>query len=239
MRKQRNSRRQSETVDVSLERGQVTALVAGSVLALGVVFLLGVGFGKRLSAEPETHHVSPVAEATAKPAATTAPAAPALTFHDALTEKRVGETSPARHAAPAHHAAPATRTHAAQAANAVAKTAEAAAVVAKQVLADAAPAKPAPAAKPAAKPTTDVPAATDAARYSIQVASSKDASDTQRLAGKLTAAGYDARVVAADIPGRGRWYRVRVGHFATRQAAAHQQAGLKVALDLAGIVVAD
>ena len=64
MKSQRNRRHTSDTVDVSLERGQVATLVVGSVLALGAVFLLGVGMGKRLSAAPEPH---PHAVAAAAP----------------------------------------------------------------------------------------------------------------------------------------------------------------------------
>ena len=53
------------------------------------------------------------------------------------------------------------------------------------------------------------------------------------------AAGYDAHVVPADIPGRGRWYRIRVGHFPSRESASLKQAEIKVAVNLSGIVVPD
>jgi len=239
MKNQRNRRHAADTVDVSLERGQVATLVVGSVLALGAVFLLGVGMGKRLSAQPAAHPQAAVAAAapTAKTAAAPAqaPKVPALTFHDALTEQRVDDGGPAHaahgakgHAAPAHHA---KAHHAKVAAKAPAKTPAHAAKVAAKV-ADAAPAHPAGAKAPSQAASGDT-------AFSIQVASSRDEGDTRRLAKKLVAAGYDARVVPADIPGRGRWYRVRVGHFPSRESASLKQAEIKVAVNLSGIVVPD
>lgn len=55
--------------------------------------------------------------------------------------------------------------------------------------------------------------------FTVQVASFKTVEDAERLAGKLGDKGYPVFVVPADIPGRGRWYRVRVGAFPTRREA--------------------
>lgn len=57
-------------------------------------------------------------------------------------------------------------------------------------------------------------------RYTVQVASYRDSRDAQELAQRLERKGYQAFVAEAEIPGKGRWYRVRVGRFGTRKEAA-------------------
>ncbi|MEQ9617665.1 MAG: SPOR domain-containing protein [Deltaproteobacteria bacterium] len=56
--------------------------------------------------------------------------------------------------------------------------------------------------------------------FTVQVASVKNEEDARTLARKLGLKGYPVFVVTADIPGRGRWYRVRVGSFSTRKEAS-------------------
>jgi cell division protein FtsN len=49
------------------------------------------------------------------------------------------------------------------------------------------------------------------------VGSTQDRFEAERIAARLASRG--AKVSAADVPGKGRWYRVRVGSFATREEA--------------------
>jgi cell division septation protein DedD len=63
--------------------------------------------------------------------------------------------------------------------------------------------------------------------YTVQVSSCKHRSDADTLAGQLRSKGYPVFVVPADIPGKGRWYRVRVGTFNTRQQAREFGENLK------------
>lgn len=67
----------------------------------------------------------------------------------------------------------------------------------------------------------------DGGGYTVQVASCKHRSDADTLAGTLRSKGYPVFVVPADIPGKGRWYRVRVGTFNTRQQAREFGENLK------------
>lgn len=225
-----NSRRQQETIDLSLERGQVTTFVVGSVLALGAVFLLGVGYGRSLAEHPE----GPAEDRTAAGVAAPEPEAPTLTFHDALTSARVeAEAAPAAPAAVTLKPAAAAQSPKSLPGS---EDGEGEGAEARETRAEAAvdPAEDAPG--PAAKKPDAAPAGDG---FTVQVASSRERAHTDRLAEKLEAAGYDARVVPADIPGRGRWYRVRVGSYGSRDDAALAQADLKVALDLSGIIVAE
>ncbi|MCI0486850.1 MAG: SPOR domain-containing protein [Blastocatellia bacterium] len=54
---------------------------------------------------------------------------------------------------------------------------------------------------------------------SLQAMSSPSEDEAKRFAEKLTRAGIPAYVAAAEIKGRGTWFRVRVGHFATAEEA--------------------
>jgi len=74
------------------------------------------------------------------------------------------------------------------------------------------------AAFPPAAPTT--PAATGQdGRYTIQVISYQHPTDADVFAQSLRARGHHAFVMAADIPDRGRYYRVRIGPFPSQRAA--------------------
>lgn len=53
----------------------------------------------------------------------------------------------------------------------------------------------------------------------IQVASLKDSRDADKLMNKLKRKGYPAYRSIAKIPGKGIWYRVRVGYFKNRTEA--------------------
>ncbi len=65
--------------------------------------------------------------------------------------------------------------------------------------------------------------------YTIQVASASSRAGAERLAKQLAA--RNPRIVAADVPGMGRRYRVQIGVFETREAAKLQA----VSLSRAGI----
>jgi cell division septation protein DedD len=53
--------------------------------------------------------------------------------------------------------------------------------------------------------------------FAIQVGSTQDRFEAERIAARFRARG--ARVVASDVPGKGRWFRVKVGGYETREAA--------------------
>jgi cell division septation protein DedD len=54
---------------------------------------------------------------------------------------------------------------------------------------------------------------------SLQAASFPNQAAANAFSERLARAGVPAYVVAADIPKRGRWYRVRAGKFATAEEA--------------------
>ncbi|MFO0666516.1 MAG: SPOR domain-containing protein [Polyangiaceae bacterium] len=55
--------------------------------------------------------------------------------------------------------------------------------------------------------------------YQLQVSSFRTQKEASQFADNLRARGHKAYVQQADVPGRGTWFRVRVGPFATQHAA--------------------
>jgi cell division protein FtsN len=69
---------------------------------------------------------------------------------------------------------------------------------------------------PRPAPPTSTP---NKGNMTIQVASFNDQSQANDRAARLKSAGVDARVVRAEIQGKGTWYRVQIGGFGNREEA--------------------
>lgn len=67
-------------------------------------------------------------------------------------------------------------------------------------------------------------AATEDHRYALQLASTGTEAGARAIADGYKARGFAPQVVAADVPGRGTVYRVRLGGLATRAAAESMKA---------------
>ena len=95
------------------------------------------------------------------------------------------------------------------------------------------PEKPEPAARPQKQKTTpqEVPAVsqtnTAGPVYTIQAASLKDPKDADRLVRKLKEGGYPAYRVIGKIPGKGIWFRVRIGEYKGKAEAMRVMDKLK------------
>lgn len=63
------------------------------------------------------------------------------------------------------------------------------------------------------------PALAQAARFTVQIASTPTANEAQTLVAQLKQTGLPAYLISADVPGMGARYRVRFGVFANRAAA--------------------
>jgi DedD protein len=63
--------------------------------------------------------------------------------------------------------------------------------------------------------------------YQLQVSSFRTQAEGEAFAEQLRARGHKAYVLEAKVPGRGTWYRVRVGPFATQHAAAQYRASFE------------
>lgn len=86
---------------------------------------------------------------------------------------------------------------------------------------------PAPKAVEKAPAVTPAPAAAVGGNFTAQVGSFNSQSEANERVSSLRAAGFEAHVAAAELPGRGTWYRVQVGRFAERTDAAKTVAALR------------
>ena len=79
----------------------------------------------------------------------------------------------------------------------------------------------------AAAPTPVLPAGAgadtkktpDQGRFQIQVAAYQESGKADQVAQKLMSLGFASQVMMKDLPGKGRWFRVIVGGFKTREKA--------------------
>jgi DedD protein len=61
--------------------------------------------------------------------------------------------------------------------------------------------------------------------FAVQVGATQSEAEAQRLQRRF--AGDGARIAVAEVPGRGRWYRIKVGAFASRGEAERRLASLR------------
>jgi cell division septation protein DedD len=72
----------------------------------------------------------------------------------------------------------------------------------------------------AAQSVPKVPEATSSTgAFTLQLGASPNRDDAERQASRLREKGYAPYIVAAEVPGKGTWYRVRMGSFSTKDAA--------------------
>ena len=94
----------------------------------------------------------------------------------------------------------------------------------KQVLDKIKPATPPKEA--AAKPEKSEPTESQK-EFAVQVASTKDLKDADRLISRLKTKGYPAYKVLGKVPGKGIWFRIRVGPYKGKDEAEKALATLK------------
>lgn len=64
-------------------------------------------------------------------------------------------------------------------------------------------------------------------KFTVQVGSHSNESSANEQVSRLRAAGFDARTVAVELAGRGKWYRVQAGSFDDRAGASKEAAQLR------------
>lgn len=73
--------------------------------------------------------------------------------------------------------------------------------------------------------------------YQVQVASFKEQEDAERFASELRSRGHQAHRIAANVPGRGLWHRVRIGPFKTKFQANLYKTKLEESERLTALVI--
>jgi cell division septation protein DedD len=185
-----------EKIELTVDDRQVAALAVGALLLLGGMFSLGLLVGMQLARRsPQPVLAGDLAaldaqRALAREAAASAPAHPV----PAPPEDRAEQPS-------AVHAEPAPRKEMPAPPGAV----------------SVAPARTAAVAAEAPSAVPEPPA--ELGKFTVQLGATQDRLDAAQLAARARAAGLSAYVSEARLPGKGVWYRVRVGAFADKEAA--------------------
>jgi len=205
--------------DLRLSGRQAAGIVVGALVTLGITFAIGVGFGHRLAVAPPAGKPGGDEGADGRGPPDAGLKKVDYTYQGELTKTdqpippltppklppKVVVPTPVPPPAPVPHpdaelaappveaaAKPAAEPHA-SADEEVLKALEKAAPEDKQVAGD--------------------------DRFAVQFGAPSRREDAERLAAKLAGFGYSPTVTEADIPGKGVFFRVRVGHFATKEDA--------------------
>lgn len=90
---------------------------------------------------------------------------------------------------------------------------------------------------PPGSETPTVPAGHEGG-YQLQVSSFRTQGEAQGFADQLRARGHKAYVVEAHVPGRGTWFRVRIGPFQNQHAASQYRSGFEAREHVVPFIVA-
>jgi DedD protein len=244
----RENTRIRERFELSLDGAQVAAVVVGALVVLGAVFALGLNVGKQVTARAPAPHPAraenPLAALDRPPAPPPEPKEPRLSFHEALTKGSADGPAVSEPKAPPRPApgtpvtgtalnalpppeppalTPAQTTGGTSTRTATPTSSRPPTAAAPAKVATAKPAPKSPMAAAVAKAAA-LPGAPPGA-FAVQVGATQSEAEAQRLQRRY--AGEGARVAPADVPGKGRWYRVKVGSFPSRAEAEKRLAALK------------
>jgi septal ring-binding cell division protein DamX len=242
--------RWKDKVEISLDGRQIFFLFFGSAVAACLIFVVGVLIGKRIEARALALTPAPIEDplAALDQLGDADEADEGLTFHKALTPAKIEKPEGKAEAKP--EAKPEAKIDAKLEAKIEKPEADAKAEKpeppAKSEKAEAKlEAKPEPKAEPKAEPkvaepkvvlpaaraqvVAQAPKKLDGAKpvaghFTLQLSAFPEKGDAEEFMRKIQSAGYKPFLVASEIPGKGTFYRVRVGDYTTRQAAVDAKA---------------
>jgi cell division septation protein DedD len=81
--------------------------------------------------------------------------------------------------------------------------------------------------EPIKKDIAALPAIQPGGRYTVQIGAFQKEGEAKQIVNNLKSKGYPAFIKTSEIPGKGIWYRVRIGTFTTRVTAKLYAANLK------------
>ena len=206
-------------------RGQLATVLALFMVTAGLAGFLGYVSGQKI----RTHRLAAMELARApRPvlAYMTAEASLASDGDGPVLSRDASGADPKPIATAAQPASEATA-QPVQIASAAPTSGEASAAIRKQPTAVAPVSRPQPAApesKEASVPAVSPEASSN--NWSVQVGATQEQKAAQQLLDRLKSKGFDAYIVEADLDS-GRWYRLRVGRFATQQEAETNRQALQ------------
>ena len=226
--------REIETIDETPSRAArgLQIAVGAAILLACAVFAAGVLVGKSGKASADDGDGDPLArldQALAAEEPEVPAAEPPLTFHRSLVEPETPTLSPselaalgaggananAAAAAPAAGQSSTTSTSTSTSTSTTGTTGERIEHVGRGGEAEAPGAGPAVPAAPSVAAAPLAPEGSDGP-FTLQVASFQDEQEARRTSASLRGQGFHTFIVAADVQGRGMWFRVRIGPYRTQ-----------------------
>jgi DedD protein len=230
-----------EKFELSLDGRQVASVVVGALVIVGVVFVLGLNVGRQVATRQAGSARAGDLDALDR-APTAAPAVDgaSLTFHDQLVKQKPAPqpSVTAAVAAPIPSSPVAAGSSAAghperSAAAGGAESRDAAGGAESRDAAGGAESRDA--ASTAERSRGTKPSASNG-DFTIQIGATQQRSEADRISVRYRS--LNPRVETADVQGKGRWYRVRVGSFATREAAERYRHDVSRETGVTGYVTA-
>jgi DedD protein len=238
--------RWKDKVEISLDGRQIFFLFFGSAVAACLIFVVGVLIGKRIEARALALQPAAIEDplAALDQLGDADEADEGLTFHKALAPsaaakaaiepKKIEKADKPVEAKKVEPKAPPPAPKPAMAKPVVAVADDKAEDDDGNDVAAAKPevklpSPPRPQALPAARPQVVQQAAAKkpdatAAHFTLQLSAFPDKADAEEFMHKIQSAGYKPFLVASEIPGKGVFYRVRVGDYGSRQSAVDAKA---------------
>lgn len=247
----RDSHRLKEKYELSLDTRQIGTITVATLVVVGGVFFLGVVVGKKLAGElppAEQQPVDLLSQLDRKTEALeTVKADAALTFQDELTRKApVAEAPPPK--------PPPEPVRVVEAPKPVAPP-EPEPVKVAEAPKPAPPPEPEvklpemPKAEPVATRTHDggglkeafgkvqrAPETAADGAWTLQLSAYQDRDEADRFAAGLRDKGYAPYIIEANLPGKGTWFRVRMGRFGSKDAAGRYLEDFRRETAMNGIV---
>jgi len=226
----RDGHRLREKIELTLDDRQVAALAVGALVLLAGVFALGLLVGKQLArSAPQPVQADDLAaldaqreQAQRTPPAKTAPV-PAKAPVVAKAALEVPDDQVPESVKPLAEAlVPKAETRT------------------KEIPAPPAPVSVAPSRTVTVKSAQSAPLPGppgEQGTFTVQLGASQDRGEALALAARAGAAGLKPYVVEVRIPGKGLWYRVRVGAFADREAADRYRRDVEREMRMVAVVM--
>lgn len=228
-----------DKVEVTLDGRQLFFLFFGGAVITSMMFCLGVMTGRRLEARALALQPPTIDDPLAALDQLGDVEEEGLTFHHSLTHNNSGGGGKAstggnnKASAPAANPAAAGPANANAGANANASASAPTPSVAAPPVVAAAPAapaaKPTPAkAPPAAAAATPTPVPPSVpGHFTLQLSAFAEKADADAFVKRMQSGGYKPFIVASEIPGKGIFYRVRLGDYTNRESATNAKEELE------------
>jgi len=206
--------RWKDKVEISLDGRQIFFLFFGGAVVACILFVTGVLVGKRMEARALAMSPAPVEDPLAA-LDQLGDADEGLTYHRTLGAR---DAAGKRGAGASVGVTPGAAAVAAAAAAAPSEPSIPTAIgpAAVEKIDPPAPARPAPA---QAVKKGETPKVEAGARFTLQLSAFPDKGDAEAFMKKVQASGMKPFLVQSEVPGKGTFWRVRVGDFGSKEAA--------------------